>query len=122
MKKILVVVDMQNDFIDGALGTKEAQAIIDNAVKKIEEFDGAIYVTYDTHFEDYMETEEGKTAFSSMAASKVSRGTSTMPPPAPNSPFTAPAPNPARAIPMYLRKKTPPWERFSQGGNFYSDD
>lgn len=60
MKKILVVVDMQNDFIDGALGTKEAQAIIDNAVKKIEEFDGAIYVTYDTHFEDYMETEEGK--------------------------------------------------------------
>ena len=60
MKKILVVVDMQNDFIDGALGTKEAQAIVDNAVKKIENFDGEIYVTYDTHFEDYMETEEGK--------------------------------------------------------------
>ena len=60
MKKILVVVDMQNDFIDGALGTKEAQAIVDNVVKKIENFDGAIYVTYDTHFEDYMETNEGK--------------------------------------------------------------
>lgn len=60
MKKILVVVDMQNDFIDGALGTKEAQAIVDNVVKKIEDFDGAIYVTYDTHFEDYMETNEGK--------------------------------------------------------------
>lgn len=60
MKKILVVVDMQNDFIDGALGTKEAQAIVDNVVKKIESFDGAIYVTYDTHFEDYMETNEGK--------------------------------------------------------------
>ena len=60
MKKILIVVDMQKDFIDGALGTKEAQAIVDNAVKKIENFDGAIYVTYDTHFEDYMETEEGK--------------------------------------------------------------
>ena len=60
MKKILVVVDMQNDFIDGALGTKEARAIVDNAVKKIENFDGEIYVTYDTHFEDYMDTNEGK--------------------------------------------------------------
>lgn len=60
MKKILVVVDMQNDFIDGALGTKEAQAIVDNAAKKIEDFDGEIYVTYDTHFEDYMDTNEGK--------------------------------------------------------------
>ena len=60
MKKILVVVDMQNDFIDGALGTKEAQAIVDNVVKKIEAFDGEIYVTYDTHVEDYMETNEGK--------------------------------------------------------------
>lgn len=60
MEKILVVVDMQNDFVDGALGTQEAQAIVDNVVKKIESFDGAIYVTYDTHFEDYMETSEGK--------------------------------------------------------------
>ena len=60
MPKILVVVDMQKDFVDGALGTKEAQAIVDNVVKKIEDFDGSIYVTYDTHFEDYMETDEGK--------------------------------------------------------------
>ncbi len=60
MEKILIVVDMQNDFVDGALGSKEAEAIVDNVVKKIEGFDGAIYVTYDTHFEDYMETSEGK--------------------------------------------------------------
>ena len=60
MEKILVVVDMQKDFVDGALGSYEAQAIVDNVAKKIESFDGAIYVTYDTHFEDYMETNEGK--------------------------------------------------------------
>ena len=60
MKKILVVVDIQNDFVDGALGTPEAQAIIDNASQKIRNFDGDIFVTYDTHFEDYMETSEGK--------------------------------------------------------------
>ncbi len=60
MKKLLIVVDMQNDFIDGALGTKEAVSIVDNAVKKIEEFDGDIIVTYDTHKENYMETMEGK--------------------------------------------------------------
>jgi len=60
MQKILVVVDMQKDFVDGALGTKEAQAIVDKVVKKIEDFDGSIYVTYDTHFEDYLETDEGK--------------------------------------------------------------
>lgn len=60
MKKLLVVVDIQKDFVDGALGTKEAVAIIDNAVKKIENFEGDIIVTYDTHFENYMETQEGK--------------------------------------------------------------
>lgn len=60
MKKILVVVDMQNDFIDGALGSKEALAIVDNAVKKIEDFDGDIIVTYDTHENDYMESREGR--------------------------------------------------------------
>jgi len=60
MKKILVAVDLQNDFIDGALGTSEAQAIIDNAIKKIREHDGLIYVTYDTHFENYADTLEGK--------------------------------------------------------------
>ena len=60
MKKILVVVDIQKDFVDGALGTPEAVAIIDNAVNKIENFDGKIFVTFDTHSENYMETAEGK--------------------------------------------------------------
>ncbi len=60
MKKILVVVDMQKDFVDGALGTKEAVAIVDNVVRKIEEFDGDIIVTYDTHQKEYMKTQEGK--------------------------------------------------------------
>lgn len=60
MKKILVVVDMQNDFVDGALGSKEAVAIVPAVVKKISEFDGEIFATYDTHFENYMATAEGK--------------------------------------------------------------
>lgn len=60
MKKILVVVDMQNDFVDGSLGTKEAQSIVENVVSKIESFDGKIYATYDTHFENYLETAEGR--------------------------------------------------------------
>ena len=60
MKKILIVVDMQNDFIDGSLGTKEAVAIVDNVVKTIEEFDGLVIATRDTHQENYMETNEGR--------------------------------------------------------------
>lgn len=60
MKKILVVVDIQNDFVDGALGSPEAVTIVDNAAKKIKDFDGEIFVTYDTHFENYMDTLEGK--------------------------------------------------------------
>ncbi len=60
MKKVLVVVDMQNDFVDGALGTPEAVAIVPNVVKKIKEFDGVIYATLDTHFENYLESAEGK--------------------------------------------------------------
>ena len=60
MKKFLVVVDMQKDFVDGALGTTEAVAIVPKVTKKISEFDGDIFVTYDTHFENYMETSEGK--------------------------------------------------------------
>lgn len=59
MQKILVVVDMQNDFIDGALGTKEAAAIVPKVEKKIREFEGKVYFTRDTHEEDYMETLEG---------------------------------------------------------------
>ena len=53
-KKILIVVDMQKDFVDGALGSAEAVAIVGNVVRKIEEFDGDIIVTYDTHSENYM--------------------------------------------------------------------
>lgn len=60
MKKILIVVDMQKDFVDGALGTAEAVAIVDNVVKKIENFDGDIIATYDTHSDNYAETQEGK--------------------------------------------------------------
>lgn len=59
MQKVLLVVDMQNDFIDGALGTKEAVAIVPAVQKKIEEFDGLVLFTRDTHTEDYMNTQEG---------------------------------------------------------------
>lgn len=60
MKKLLIVVDMQNDFIDGSLGSKEAQAIVPNVVKKIKEWDGDIICTLDTHGANYLETREGK--------------------------------------------------------------
>ena len=58
--KILVVIDMQNDFIDGALGTKEAQAIVPKVAEKIKNFDGKVFYTRDTHDEKYLETQEGK--------------------------------------------------------------
>lgn len=62
--KILIVVDMQNDFIDGVLGSPEAQAIVPNVKKKIEEYSdsyrNAIIFTRDTHHDDYLETQEGK--------------------------------------------------------------
>jgi len=57
---ILVVVDMQNDFIDGALGTPEAVAIVPYVKQCIEHFDGKVIFTRDTHFADYMDTQEGK--------------------------------------------------------------
>ena len=63
VKKILVVVDMQKDFIDGALGTKEAQAIVPAAAKRIRECreEGyTVIATLDTHEANYMETAEGK--------------------------------------------------------------
>lgn len=58
--KCLVVVDMQNDFIDGSLGTSEAQAIVDKAARKISEFDGMIAVTHDTHSASYIQSQEGR--------------------------------------------------------------
>ena len=60
MKHFLIVVDMQKDFVDGALGTKEAVAIIPEVVRKIESFDGEIFATLDTHGDNYMQTMEGK--------------------------------------------------------------
>lgn len=60
MRDLLIVVDMQNDFIDGALGTKEAVAIVPNVEKLIKEFDGDVIFTRDTHGENYMDTQEGK--------------------------------------------------------------
>ena len=59
MQDILIVVDMQNDFIDGALGTAEAVAIVPNVLKKIEGFKGKIIFTRDTHKDNYMSTQEG---------------------------------------------------------------
>lgn len=59
-KKFLIVVDMQNDFVSGSLGTKEAEDIVSRVVKKVTEFDGQIYFTQDTHEDYYMQTQEGK--------------------------------------------------------------
>lgn len=58
--KILVVVDMQNDFIDGALGTPEAAKIVPYVKEVIQNFDGKVLFTRDTHFSNYMDTQEGK--------------------------------------------------------------
>jgi nicotinamidase-related amidase len=60
MREMLVVVDMQNDFIDGALGTGEAVAIVEEVEAMINAFHGEIIFTRDTHTEDYMSTREGK--------------------------------------------------------------
>ena len=61
MKKILIVVDMQKDFIDGSLGTKEAEAIVQKVKEKILSYPKEdVYATLDTHKEDYLSTQEGK--------------------------------------------------------------
>lgn len=57
--EFLIVVDMQNDFIDGALGTREAQAILPRVAEKIRAFPGRVLFTRDTHDTDYLETQEG---------------------------------------------------------------
>ena len=59
MRKILIVVDMQNDFIDGALGTAEAVSIVEPVINKIKSFEGEVLFTRDTHFEGYLQTQEG---------------------------------------------------------------
>ena len=60
MQNILIVVDMQNDFIDGALGTPEAVAIVPAAAEKIRSFPGPVLFTRDTHTTDYLNTQEGR--------------------------------------------------------------
>lgn len=60
MRKLLIVVDMQNDFIDGCLGSKEAVAIVDKVAGKIKGFKGLVLYTRDTHTKDYKKTQEGK--------------------------------------------------------------
>ena len=58
--KLLVVVDMQNDFISGALGSSEAEKIVPYVKGLVESFDGQVIFTRDTHYKNYMETQEGK--------------------------------------------------------------
>ena len=61
MRKILIVIDMQNDFIDGSLGTKEAVGIVEDVKKKILTYDKRdVFATMDTHKENYLDTQEGK--------------------------------------------------------------
>lgn len=61
IQKILIVVDMQKDFIDGALGTREAQAIVPAVIRKIRSYPQQnVYATMDTHSKDYLNTQEGR--------------------------------------------------------------
>lgn len=60
MEKLLIIIDMQNDFIDGALANPAAQAIVPGIVEFAKNWTGRIGVTYDTHKENYMDTQEGK--------------------------------------------------------------
>lgn len=61
MKRILVVVDMQKDFVDGSLGTAEAQSILDRVREKIQSYPKEnVYATLDTHQKDYLNTQEGR--------------------------------------------------------------
>ncbi len=58
--KFLIVVDMQNDFISGSLGSDMARAIVPAVVEKVKSFDGKVIFTRDTHFDNYMDTQEGR--------------------------------------------------------------
>ena len=60
MQKYLIVVDMQNDFVYGSLGSNAAREIVDRVTKKVSEFKGRVIFTMDTHHEDYLNTQEGK--------------------------------------------------------------
>ncbi len=60
MKNILIVIDMQKDFVDGSLGTKEALGISEKLTEYVKSFDGDIIFTRDTHKDNYIQTSEGK--------------------------------------------------------------
>jgi nicotinamidase-related amidase len=63
MKKLLVVIDYQNDFVDGALGFKKAETLEDGIYNKIKSYlnnGHKVVFTYDTHYDNYLETREGK--------------------------------------------------------------
>ncbi len=61
MRKLLIVVDMQNDFIDGSLGTKEAEGIVENVIQKIQCYEkGNVFATRDTHPKEYLTSQEGQ--------------------------------------------------------------
>ncbi|MBQ0100650.1 MAG: isochorismatase family protein, partial [Lachnospiraceae bacterium] len=59
-EKYLIVIDVQNDFVDGSLGSEEAQKAVPFIVSKVENFDGVVLFTRDTHSTDYLSTQEGK--------------------------------------------------------------
>lgn len=60
MKDLLIVIDMQNDFINGSLGTKEAEAIVPKVLNKVNAFHGIVIFTRDTHTSQYLQTAEGR--------------------------------------------------------------
>ena len=77
MKKILIVVDMQKDFIDGSLGTQEAREIVEKVRQKILSYPKEnVYATLDTHTDDYLSSQDR--IFLSLTASKVPRAGSWM--------------------------------------------
>ena len=92
-QSVLVVIDMQNDFITGSLGTPEAQAILDGVVEKVEDFPGRVLYTFDTHGDDYLETQEGRT----LPVEHCLRGTDGRSPASSRTPSRAKAPAPTRS-------------------------
>lgn len=60
LKKILIIIDMQKDFVDGVLGTKEACEVLPKVEEKIKNHHGLVIYTRDTHDEKYLDTQEGK--------------------------------------------------------------
>ena len=60
MKKCYLIVDVQNDFVDGTLGFDGAQGVVDRIVEHLKDADGDFVFTQDTHFDNYLETQEGK--------------------------------------------------------------